>query len=207
MKRSKKLIQFILLIGTIISIVFTTGFSFSGCMDVELHGIEKYGRSNSSMTLTQYLIPILEGEDGEEAFLRDYQYIEGDYFYSDKGFLTKNAMEKALMYLIYDSEMYGEAKNVALNSFPLSSINRYTYNGYSFIENLAYYNSHIDEGENLYFPKHFNMVAYNDEKNTIIFIGFIFGKESMDEDDNAALNPFNIELFLKTYFPYYDFDA
>lgn len=221
MKQSKKLIHYIISIGILIGIIFTTIFMLKKCSNVELRGLEKYGRANSSIGISRYLLPVMDGEKNEILFLKAYPYIDGDYFYFETGVFTDRCVEQELMYLVYSPDVYEEAKNEALEDFSLSSCHRYRYNGYDFIENLSNwqmeyatltkynqkgYEYFIETGENLYFPNNkFNMVAYNDEKNILLFLGFHFGGK-MNEEDEIALNPFQIEAFLKTYFYFYDFN-
>ncbi|MBO4990202.1 MAG: hypothetical protein J6D37_07725 [Clostridia bacterium] len=220
MKRSKNL-SHRSAISMTLCIIFTAVFMLGGCDRVELRGIEKYNRAISSRGISEFLIPIIEEETEASDFRTVYPYLEGDYFYIDKGVFSKHYTEHELMYLIYSPEVYEKAKSFALDSFPLSSIHRYRYNGYEFIENLSYaqkeyatltkynqkgYEYFVETGENLYFPDHFNMIAYHDEKKILLFLGFLFGENSMNEKDKLALDPFNIEAFLKEYFYFYDFD-
>ena len=111
--------------------------------------------------------------------------------------------ELEIMYLIYDPETYAQAKTCALEKLQLSQENVFEYNNYHFIENTAIRSS-LD-----CFPEIFNLFGYNDEKMTLIFIGYYIGMtEDVYKSDFPGLYPFDIEVFLKTYFSeFYDFDA
>ena len=185
-------------------------FSLTSCSwdQVNLHGIDKYSREDSMVSTTTYLLPFEKRTDQPEIFFNKYQYIAGDYYYLDSGIFSKRFLDRALVYLTYDKETYEEVKSFSLNMYPLSVKNRFTYNGYEFIETLALpkvYGNLNENNENRMFPQHLNLVSYNDEKNTMVYIGFYFGN-GKTERDKEILSFSDVGAFLKEYFPMYDFD-
>ena len=176
--------------------------SFCSCSDtVELHGLDEFSPANSSIDLCWRLLP-------SSSFVDDFDYLDGDYEYRyyQKFGGDWYSKEHALMYLIYDESNYLLAKEYTLENTALSSINVFSYNGYQFYENLnfhtlgAYYHR-----ENEDFPYWFNMIAYNDEKCTLVFFGLYVGCPR--EEDKEVLESDDMILILKTYFSCYDFDA
>ena len=193
--------------GAIFSVLLI--FSLTSCSldQVNLHGIDKYSREDSTVTTTTYLLPFEKRTDRPEIFFNKYQYLAGDYYYFDNGIFVRRFLDRALMYLTYDKETYEEVKSFSLNMYPLSLKNRFTYNGYEFIETLALpkqYGYLNENNENRQFPYHFNFVSYNDEKNTMVYIGFCLGGAT--ERDKEILSFSDVGAFLKEYFSMYDFD-
>ena len=190
------------LISLIILISLISG-SCSSNLVVDLRGIEQYDPTNSSMSISQYLLPCKD-------FLKKYPYITGDYFYIDTGAFARRTIEQELMYLNYKDDIYDEVKNISLTSFPLSLTHQYFYNGYVFYESLLLpklYNELDADGESRSFPNHFNMISYNGEKKVLVFIGFYLYKGDMSERDKELLTFSDMGAFLKEYFSFYDFDA
>lgn len=184
-------------------------FLFSSCDSfklkggVSLRGIEKYHPANSSLGISEHLLP-------SEDFIEKYSYIEGDYYYIDTGLFSGHPQESELMYLHYEDKGYEEVKQFSLESYPLSSIHRYSYNDYEFFETLLLpkdYDCLNSEGENKEFPYRFNMISYNDTKKTIVFIGFCIDTASINKEDKELLTFSDMGAFLKEYFSFYDFDA
>ena len=64
-------------------------------------------------------------------------------------------------------------------------------------------NSNIINDE---FPYRFNMIAFNDDKNTIVFMGLRISSENINETDEQLLTFEDMRAFLEEYFSFYDFD-
>ena len=176
--------------------------SFCSCSDtVELHGLDEFSPANSSIDLCWRLLP-------SSSFVDDFDYLDGDYEYRyyQKFGGDWYSKEHALMYLIYDESNYLLAKEYMLENIALSSINVFSYNGYQFYENLnshklgAYYYR-----ENEDFPYWFNMIAYNDESHTLMFLGFRV--DNPKEADTEVLESGDMALILRTYFSCYNFGS
>lgn len=170
----------------------------SSCQSVEIHSIEKFELSTSTVSLTQYLLP-------DEGFIDMFKYTDGNYHYYDNCKLA-NALELVLMELSYDAETYSKAKNYCLESMYLSDENVKEYNGYIFLENLELpqHLNRLENQKNVKFPYTFAMFSYNDSKQTLIFIGFYCGTGLHNEVDRDATD---WGAFLDKYYSeYYDFD-
>ena len=181
----------------IISIILLT-ICMSACKPVEIHNIDEFSIYTSTVSLTQYLLP-------DEGFIDMFKYIDGNYHYYDNCKLD-NAVERVLMELSYDAETYSKAKNYCLESMYLSDENVKEYKDYVFMENLSYPEDYecLENGENKNFPHMFTMFAYNDSKQTLIFIGFYCGTGLHNEVDRDATD---WGAFLDKYYSeYYDFD-
>ena len=156
-----------------------------------VQGFDNYSENHSSYGITGFLL------NGEKLWEK-YDYIDGDFFYSHKteDFLPKPIRETCLIYITFDNDVYDEAKE-----FVLSNIERpeqdVWYNGYYFCEErIGYYTQdHIN----------FKRVAFNDNKRTILFIGFWLDPTQEDQQILSMYRDGNIQPFLEVYFPMYDF--
>ena len=143
----------------------TEGFSSQ-----TVRGIENFDECHDSIDLTCSLFP--------EGFLENYNYIDGDFYYHSRFtiFSKEKSIDKTLMYLVYDDETYLEAKEylLSLDSFYAFDFeNPYYLNDYIFYDDLDRLNSCIEEGRDysvnmVKFPGQYNMVGFNDSKNTIV---------------------------------------
>lgn len=166
----------------------------------ERKGIENYNKANSNSSLSLELLP-------SDDFLETFDYIDGDYYYICRETPISLGDEQEIMYLIYEGDTYKLAKEFALQSLLLSKDHRYSYNGYEFIENIGRLEGTDPNVTNSRNPYWFNMIAYNDEKNTIIFIGFNMPKVLATPEIEQLLTFEDMGAFLKEYFSFYDFDA
>lgn len=161
----------------------------SACSSVyEIHGLHNFNINDCNMGLTKNLLP-------NESFLVDYPYSNGDYhFYENK------LQPKTLMILQYDSDIYDGAKEHCLRSFVLIGGNCHEFGEYCFVENNTYWESN---GKDSRYPEWFNMFGYNDETQTLFFLGYYVDRIS-DEDRILATTDF--QGFLTKHFgEYYDF--
>ncbi len=126
-----------------------------------------------------------------------YEYIEGDYYFSSYQFLPFAIQESSLIYLVYTDAIYEEAKQFVIDHFEMSSdLHTFTYNDYTFYTVIVWE-----------FPLHHTLLAYNDEKNTLVFMGFYISSplSNRDQEILQMLVDGDIEPFLKEYFSFYDF--
>lgn len=191
----RKLLSLIILLNV-------TLFTLLSCdKPFERIGIENYHKANSNSSLSLELLP-------SDDFLEIFDYIDGDYYYICRETPISLGDEQEIMYLIYEEENYKLAKEYALQNLLLSKDNRYFYNGYEFIENTCRkregMNTDIVNDE---YPNLFNMLAFNDEKNTMIFMGFNMPKKLVTPEIEQLLTFEDMDAFLREYFSFYNFDA
>lgn len=156
-----------------------------------VQGLDNYSENHSSYGTTGFLL------NGEKLWEK-YNYIDGDYFYfhETEEFLPKPIRETCLIYIIFDEGVYEEAKEFVLLNIekPKQDI---WYNGYCFCEEAPGYatQDHIN----------FKRVTFNDDKRTILFIGFWLDPTDEDQQILNSYRGGNIQPFLEEYFPMYDF--
>ena len=173
-------------------------FCLASCNVVEYYGIENYSEYNSEYSLSRNLLPSSD-------YLQKFNYVAGDYEYIDTG-LTKR--EHEIMYLVYEDNIYNNAKTFVFENMVLSKTNHFLYNQYEFYENIGRKEFHYDhEMINEEFPYRFNMIGFNDEKNTIIFMSLRISQDDISDKDKQILTFEDMNAFLKEYFSFYDFDA
>ena len=191
----KKIIS-VLLLSSILCLCISCGGPYTN------RGIENFDPADSSVSLCTELLP-------SDDFLEVFTYIDGDYYYIDKSGFLDLRDEQAIMYLIYEKEIYESAKEFTYQNLYFSKNSKYSYNGYEFMVNNwrklegrdpNLVNNDID-------PYHFKMVAFNDKKNTIIFLGFYMPMDLVTEEIEQFLTFEDMGAFLKEYFSFYDFDA
>ena len=142
------------------------------------------------------------------SFLQDYSYIEGFYYWREddalRGFFTDELRSDiALLSLKYDENVYIEAKDFMLQEIEPYEDKYYEYGSYIFYENSNFAEERGSKG----FPLWFTMACYNDEKQTLCFLGFyvpggttLFDEKYLTDMDN------NWEDFIDEFFgEYYDF--
>ena len=186
----RKLVSLVLLIVIM--------FSFSACSSRTYEGIEKFHPSSSSYGVCAKLVP--------EGLLENYTYLHGNYFYNeddsfnlDVGPLDEHT---ALMYLIYEDSMYASAKEYTFNNLFLEDTVFTEFNGYVFYINLRYHNVREDE-----YPCFYNMVAFNDNKNEIVFFGLYVSyyyydyKEIKELENNFAEH---LKYFYGEWYNFFD---
>ena len=171
----KKVLTLITLLTIVVMMLF-------GCAPQTKNGLDVYIEYYDyicSFELTNDLIY------SDAQFLEEFKYTNGDFYYKDE-FWT---CTKALLYLSYDNETYTNAKNAVLENTPLYENEVYEFNGYVFYENLAMpiHKGNIDNEQNIRKYQYFNMVGYNDKKQTLFFLGAhispencFFNKEKRD---------------------------
>lgn len=130
-------------------------------------------------------------------FLDDYEYTLGEFHYIDISSIgcKSDPDEIVLLRLTYEKNTYLLAKSFTLANIPKYENNEYYYNDYIF-----YQNANFRTPER--FPHWFTMVCYNDELNTLLFMGF-YDKSPYVENEISA----NWKSFIdETYGKYYNFN-
>ena len=151
--------------------------------------IDEYDPMLSSFSVTYYNLP--------EDFLDTCGYIDGKLYWDtemDKDyFYLLEKMDRSLMWLSFEQAEYEEAKEcILVDAIPQNYLEK-NYNEYHF----------IIYGHD--FPAWCTMICYNDQKNTLIFMG-IYCIPSEYPDIEYGSTDFG--LYLETFFgDFYDFDA
>ena len=150
----------------------------------KISGLENYHPANSEAGTSDGIMP--------DDFLNKFDYISGDYhFIEENAFsLGKPYLDRSILYLSYDSTVYSDAKQYAMDHMKLSDNIVEEYNGYVF------YDNYVDD--DFSFPEEFKRFAYNDTNNTLVFIGFF---------ESGVYNcPTDWVTFLEEYYgDWYDF--
>ena len=185
----------LLLLITVISCCISCGV-------YEKKGIDKYSKGNSSFSLSVELLP-------SDNFLTQFSYIDGNYYYIDKGGSFTYKDEQEIMYLVYEDDVYERAKEFTFQNIYFLENHKYSYNGYEFMVNMCRQMEGRDPNivNSEFNPYWFNMIAFNDEKNTIVFLGFYMPKNLATPEIEQLLTFEDMGAFLKEYFSFYDFDA
>lgn len=176
-----------------ITVIFIFIINNTSCGKYELSGIEEFNANNSFYGVSARLLP-------DEKFLELFEYVDGDYHYSND--MGRRSQESELLYLIYDEKNYNLAKSYALECVECSTTNIFTFNGYTFFENVTGLTDNPNSP--FEFPYIFNLIGYNDDNRTLCFLGFsIFNPTKKDEQ---LLTFEDMGAFLKEYFSFYDFE-
>lgn len=194
--RSYKKTSMLLIILLILSLIL------SGCKyEVYKEGIENFDVNDSNISLNSCILP-------SDDFIENFDYTNGEYYYNDvnEHWLYVANCEQSIVILNYKTDVYEQAKAYCLDTMELSETNQFDYNGYTFTENIGLAKAwdDLEDGVNTRYPHHFNMFAYNDEEQCLVFMGFYSSPDN--KDDNIYLAQTDWEEFLRTYFyEYYDF--
>lgn len=160
-------------------------------------GIENFSKADSSYSINEFLLP-------SDDFLDDFKYENGQYYFKSIYDYTKkdcNVLDRSIVICEYNQDVYENAKKYCLDEMNLSDSNVIEYNGYIFIENLKHFEERkqLEGGKNTGYPRWFNMLVYNDDKECLAFIGFYCSKSP-----EFALTDW--DKFLEEYFSeYYNF--
>lgn len=203
--KKKKLITLLLLCLLLVCCISSCTPYSSNSLDDYIKKLEGsgYGFSEVEIDDVDTFLP-------SKTFLIDYKYTIGTYNYKDYG-LAKG-IELVILTLEHNDIIYIDAKNYCDSHMDLSLTNTFQVNNYYFAENMAHPKhygygkySHLNEkGENKHFPRWFTMFCYNDDKNTLIFLGFSDSYQK-DGEKNKILSDWS--YFLNKYYgKYYDFN-
>ena len=148
--------------------------------DVEVFSYHRFNQA--SMELCFNVLP--QSFMNEEREFRDvYDYLDGKigYFYS--GDFTHPSFEKIFIYIVYDDENYELAKACcfAEGEMSLSEEAVEEYNGFIFYDNYQSFKPEYIEKAKSSFPYEFGRFAYNDEKNTLVFMAYYMSKDEETE--------------------------
>ena len=163
---------------------------------IEQRGV---GYSQVEIDYPDYFLPI-------KTFASDFEFVDGGFHYYEEDlsreiFEGKREPEIAILYLRYCEDIYENAKKYMLNNIPRYGEKTYIYKDYIFYENANFISLHGRR-----FPKWFTMACYNDEKHTLMFIGFYDGYPGLSSEEQNNIEE-NWGNFLETYYgKYYNFD-
>ena len=197
----------------IILLLVTLSFLLTGCDEVEINSLDKYkeriadhefGFSDVEIDQPKYLLP-------SKTFLEDYPYLEGSFNFYDGGYgmylfvpKDKYKPDRVLIVLKYDENVYLQAKQCVLDNIPVYENKCYTYGNYQFYVNKNFMDKFDYTAPALPLPKWFTMVCYNNENNTICFLGFCVSYQLPEKYINDLEN--NWTSFIDEYYgEYYDF--
>lgn len=165
MKKLSLIVLFILTLSLLCSCAFTI-------FDYYCEGIENYHPYLSDVGICVYLFP--------ENFLETYEYEDGDFFYECLDDFSTNTIERTLLYLTYSDTEYVLAKECALSQLELRDTGEVLNDYVIYVNNTLYKNDYLTDHPYLI---EYNMVAFNDKSNTIVFWGAwsVVGKELLDK--------------------------
>lgn len=156
----------------------------------EKRSLDSFSSTWSNYGTTRNIIP--------EGFIDKFAYTDGYcyHFCFGKSDFSFDISDRALLFFEYDDETYNQAKEYVFANLTLSSEPIEEYNGYIFYDNYA-------EHFNFDFPYAFLRFAYNDSKNTLIFMG-CYTFEDFDKDIEQTSADWG--AFLEEYYgEWYDF--
>ena len=153
-------------------------------------GIENFDKHVGHFEINYQILP-------SEDFLEDYEYTNADYHYRNDitSFFDIFGTQRSLISVQYEKEEYKEAKSYCLQNMQLVDDFCLEHNGYTFLLNTQ----QLDM-----FPNWFNMVAYNDSLNCLVFMGF-YGDYSTDDSQSVQSNW--SEFLEKHFSDIYDWSA
>lgn len=169
-----------------------------GCSGEYVHGLEY---CNNYLDDSYGIVDLLPNRE----FLEKYTYIDGDFHYYGGTFETS----KALLYLKFDEETYLEAKEDIL-SYAVCSDFSFSYNGFVFYQNVFLDKDSADR-ENIKLEienwgNWFSMIAYSDEKNTIVSIGYNSSSKDDIHGENIQNNDDFAKFIERYYLEFYNFE-
>lgn len=187
--------------------VFLVVFSLTSCNlnHRSYEGFENWSSGLSSIGLTDSEFFL--------CFLTDFPYQDGNFYYDDSysgfiPFFSSSWVEKSFVWLIYDdAEIYlnakqsrFEKKNALHNSFDGTNAFGFTFNVF-----CDFHSPYVGDGESG-FPELFTAFGFNDETNTLVFIGF--NGNGKKEQKNIELAKTNFSAFLTHYYgDWFDWEA
>ena len=188
-----------------------------GRTDHDIYGVEEFSASrfnNGSKEICYNMLPNSFINE-EKTFQKVYDYLDGKFGYFYSGDLCYPNFEKAFVYIVYDAENYELAKKCCLTAgeMYLSEEAIEEFNGYVFYVNYRNDDPEYFEESGCYrtdMPHFFSRFAYNDEKNTLIFLsyamyGFSGGDETINALEEQAQNDWSAFL-AENFGMWYSFD-
>lgn len=200
------IITFILVVITLVFgvIFFVLKLTSTGYTTI---GLENYPTIYDAFEINQFLVPKGIMFRSQHEIRTDFPY-ESAYYYAYEGnlFSFKGEASVTILSIVYDEETYLDAKQYMFDNTDYAVYVHYSYNGYEFFENIALPRDHRilnENGKNSFGLGWFNMICYNDSRQTLIFLGFHLSSNEPDE----VYTQQGWGVFLKEYFPQYNFDA
>jgi len=165
--------KFFVILLVVITLLFLCSCnSFNDVVYYE--GIESFRSTQGGLEVNVHILP-------SDDFFERFKSVDAKYYYKAdyKSMLSIVGMERSVVVLQYDRDVYETAKVFCQQEMMLSDTNVFDYYDYTFIENikLAVGQDRFDDGENLEFPYWSNMFAYNDNDCTLAFLGCYFPTE------------------------------
>ena len=161
---------------------------------IKVDGINNFKNNEGNYELNVYLLPT-------DDFVNRFDYTDIDYHYREhyESNIDFVGYEKSIVVIKYEENVYEQAKEFCLQEMTLSENYILEHNGYVFKENveLAIEQDRYREDFVYSFPKRFNMFAYSDSLNCIIFLGF-YCPDYTNED--AMLTIKKWDQFLYRYY-------
>ena len=202
MKKTKLLVIILLLVGVFSSCASTNSNSIKNYNRIiSVDGVENFDVSDGNYILNYHILPTND-------FIDRFKYVDIEYHYREhyESLLDFVGYEKSIIVINYDEKVYESAKDFCLREMELSETYALMYNDFVFIENIE-----LAVGQDSYrddfvysFPQKFNMFAYNDELQCLIFLGY-YCPDFTNED--AMLTIKNWGEFLENYYSdVYSFD-
>lgn len=186
----------------LVILIFACTFSLCACSEhLSQSGLDYFRKSNgatSSFGIASDLLVSVE-------FLDTYPYLNGDFYhdYLDKGW-NEGTIDRAFIWLTYERETYEQAKQECIETREGENPDLDGKQAFGF---TFYVNCEWDEDNELQkFPRYFTAFGYNDEKCTLVFIGFYGGQYGADME-NVETAKTDLEGFIKNYFgEWYDWE-
>ena len=148
-----------------------------------------FGLTSLSLDDPEYFLP-------SQTFCTDYEYVNAGYYLQDT--LSSKIPSYVILYLEYEERVYFEAKYAMFEGIEPYFDDMYLHNGYVFYKNSNYIRLSANGKNGDRFPKCFTMAGYNDNKKTLIFLGYyLFESQENIEDWGAFLE--------EIYGEHYDF--
>lgn len=152
----------------LLSIILVISLLFCSCQNPSrrIEGIEYFFDGESEFEINVWILP-------SDDFLERFDYTNAEYCFDVKykHYLSMLGNERSLIAINYEQSSYEDAKAFCLQEMVLSDSNRVEYNGYTFIENIRIAKDPTGNSYSSQFPQYYNMFAYNDNLQCLIFIG------------------------------------
>lgn len=169
-----------------LSLILILAFSLLiSCNPTHLHyiGLEEYCQNQGAYSENHIASELFLTVD----FVNKYAYIDGNFIYDYKGSMYFSELDRAFAWLTYGEDEYKKAKQDCIHE-GMEAVNE----GQSALGFTFYLR------KNWNFPKYFTAVGYNDERKTLIFIGFCCTDEAEEENIQCAETDFG--AFLTHYY-------
>ncbi len=166
---------------------------------IEKTGMTEYRFSEGFFEINHCILP-----SGD--FITQYSPVAEDYHYiaTFEHKFDIECDEKSIIIFRYAPSVYQEAKAYCLSEMDLRDIGIPDLNGYCFLENYRLALGREDELKNgcKAFPMWYNLFAYNDSGNTLVFIGGYNPEcnwDGIEEDAKRIIDDW--PNYVEQYFP------